>query len=427
LTDAKVRALSAAAEGKRYEVQDALMPGLIVRVTDKGTKSVMIKFRPPGSKNPVRRLIGVHGRVLIDPAREVARSWAEMVRNGRDPKDELARQKRSAATERENTFEHVANDWLTRHVSKLRQAHEFRRQVTRELIPAWGDRPVTEINRDDVVRLVEGIADRGAKYVAHAVYGTIRSLFSWAVMRGTYGLKFSPCEQPPRIRIAKLIGPRKSRQRALTDAEIRAYWLGANDLGYPSGAYLKLLLLTAQRRNEVSDARWSEFNFDKALWTIPAARFKTGREVLVPLSGAAVELLKSLPRFKSGDYVFSSSYGVRPINSFGYMKSTMLDKFMLMHLQAEACERGDDADGIVIPQWGLHDLRRTARSRMSKLRIPFEVAESCLGHVMRGIHGVYDVHDYLDEKRDAFERWAAHVRSVVEPPPSNVVPLRAAE
>jgi integrase len=184
----------------------------------------------------------------------------------------------------------------------------------------------------------------------------------------------------------------------LTDDELRAVWRAAGE--YPFGAFVKMLILTGQRRGEVAGMRWSEVNGD--LWTLPPERMKGDAAHEVPLSGMAVELLESLPHVGGGDYVFSTTAGQRPISGFSKNKRRL---------------RAGNG-------WTLHDLRRTVRTRLSGLGVPDLISELIIAHRRPELHAIYDLHTYREEKREALEKWAARLLSIVEPPPDNVVPLK---
>jgi integrase len=201
----------------------------------------------------------------------------------------------------------------------------------------------------------------------------------------------------------------------LTDDEIRAFWRATDRLGYPYGPLFRMLLLTGQRRTEVADARWPEFNFDAKLWTVPPERFKSNSTHIVPLTADVLGLLCALPRFKSGDYLFSASFGKAPSDDF-FRRKNQLDDLMLEEL------RKIDAKAK-LPPFVLHDLRRTMRTRLSSLRVPDTVAEMVIGHGRKGLQRVYDQHKFVDEMREALEAWNARLRAIVSPPPANVVPL----
>jgi integrase len=417
LTDLKVKALKPAPAGKRYDLMDAIVPGLGVRVTDKGQRTFVLVTRYPGSFSPTRRALGEYGKIGLEEARQKARHWHELISKGVDPAKEADRQRQAEAVKRENTFEAVAEEFLKRHVKGQRRGADVERDMRRELFPVWGTKPVTEISRRDVVQLVESIADRGATYQAHNVLGHVRTFFNWAINRGIYGLETSPCD---RLKPATLIGEREPRQRVLSDAEIAALWRVAGGLApdnqmlefYPFGPLYRLLLLTGQRKSEVAGARWREIDLEKRLWTVPAERFKSNASHLVPLSDSAMDLLRALPRFSAGDYLFSSSRGMKPVAGFAGAKERLDAKM------AEAL--GAAPDPFVV-----HDLRRTVRTHLSALRVAEPVAELVIGHARKGLARVYDQHRYLDEMREALDAWASRLRSIVDPPAANVVALTA--
>jgi integrase len=333
-----------------------------------------------------------------------------LLRQGIDPKAEEERQRRLTLRKQQTTFGAVAEDFIDRHVKGHRRAKGSEREIRKELIGQWGDRPIAAITREDVVALVDAITKRPAPYLAHIALGHARSLFNWAINRGAYGLETSPCD---RIKPAALIGAKEPRQRVLSDAEIAAVWRGSEKLGYPFGPLYQLLLLTGARKNEVAGARWGEFDLKKKVWTVPPERFKSNASHLVPLSDTAVATIEALPRFTRGDHLFTTTYGEKPINGFSNGKAR-LDNLVKVEL------------GAAPPSWVIHDLRRTVRTRLASLRISDLVAEMVIGHGRRGIQRVYDQHTYEDEMRDALQQWASRLRDIVTPAPANVVRLKKA-
>jgi integrase len=209
------------------------------------------------------------------------------------------------------------------------------------------------------------------------------------------------------LKAAEIIGKLRPRQRILADSELVALWGATAGLSYPAGPFVRMLLLSGQQLREVAEMTWREIDFDKRLWTIPAERMKADGPHVVPLSPAAIEILKSLPRWH-GDHVFSTTDGERPIANFSGIKEKV-DSFM---------------PGV--EPWRFHDLRRTMRTALSALRVPDIVAELCIGHTQKGLHKTYDQYSYLDEKRRALDAWASRVLAIVEPgEPTNVISLAA--
>jgi integrase len=206
----------------------------------------------------------------------------------------------------------------------------------------------------------------------------------------------------------------------LNDAELRAAWRAADKVGYPYGPLFKFLMLTGQRKSEVAEARWSEIDLAKKTWTIPAERMKAGAAHVVPLSDDAITVLRSLPRFDGGDYLFSVQFGKRPVAAFSAAKA-QFDAVMLKALR-------EDEPKAKLPDFVIHDIRRTVRTGLSAIpNISDLVRELVIAHTKPGLHKVYDQHAYLEEKRFALEAWAARLRGIVNPKARNVVELRAAQ
>jgi integrase len=280
--------------------------------------------------------------------------------------------------------------------------------------PLWGHRPITDISAGEVRAVVKRVADEGKIYQADNLFGYGRRLFNWAIDQQVYGLEASPCD---RLKPRSIVGERAPRTRILTDREIRAFWNAAGQLGYPYGPVYRLLLLTGQRRSEVGDARWSEFDLEARLWRIPASRMKAGATHLVPICADALELLNGLPRFE-GDHIFTTTGGVKPVNGFDTAKERV-DAFMLAELR-----RTDRK--ATLPDFVIHDVRRTVRTGLSAIPgISDLVRELVIGHAKPGLHKVYDQHAYVDEKRAALAAWEARLRSIVTPPLANVVQFSA--
>ncbi len=436
LSDKRIKSLKAAEPGKRFDVMDAIVPGLGVRVTDKGQRSFVLVARFPGSENPTRRTIAEYGVITLETARNTAREWHSLIAKGIDPKAALAGQRAAEQRRREHSFVAVAEAYF-QHISggkkPLRKAETMARMIRAEFVNdkkigdkirlGLGKRPIDSITPHDIRQVLKDAVARGSPYVAHNLLSYVRTLFNWARDDGSYGLETSPCD---RLKPSAVIGARAVRSRILNETEIAALWRAAGRMGYPYGPLFRLLLVTGQRKSEVAEARWSEFDLAKRLWIIPAERMKADAPHLVPLSDPAIEILEALPRFigpKTGDLLFSTSSGRKAVNGFSKGKAR-LDRIMLPILKAMARKRGDDTGRVTIPNFVLHDLRRTMRTRLSSLPVSTEVAELVIAHAKPGLRRVYDQYSYLDEKRSALDLWAAKLRDILTPPPSNVVKLR---
>jgi len=418
LTDRTLQALKPAGYRRQYDVWDQTTPGFGVRVGESGRKSFILVARFPEATHSTRRVIGEYPALSLAEAREEANRWRRMIKRGEDPREEQRQRELADQRRRENSFASVCEAYIEEiHYRKLRSAEEVERCMRREFIGRWGTRPIVEIKRAHVLRVLDETKNRGNASMAHHLLAYLRGFFNWAIERDAYGLETSPCD---RLRPERIIGKTKSRTRVLSDDELRALWRATERMGYPWGSFYRLLLLTGVRLREGSEARWREFDLERKVWAIPPERFKSDSTHVVPLSDDVVALLSELPRFKGGQFVFSSTHGAKPINHFSQLKDN-LDRRMHLTLRAMARDRK-----LELEHFTNHDIRRTVRTRLSSLRVSDTVAELVLGHARKGLQRVYDQHRYLDEMREALDLWARHLRDITTPAPANVVKLRTA-
>jgi integrase len=439
LTDKAIKkhlAKTRAQPGQRYTIWDAELPGFGVRVTDKHL-SYIFAGRFPGSKHWTRREIAAVDSISLAAARATARDWIALIQKGVDPAAEMQRLAQEQARKRADTFAAVAESYIAEKVigpnpdrPLMRKARVTTRIIRHIFISAWKERPVASIDRNDILQIIRQ-KKRLHPAEARSWLSTIKSLFSWALDQ-EYGLARSPCSD---IKPHAAIGERNPRDRALDDTEVRALWRAADQSAYPIGPIYKMLLFSGLRLNEVAKANWSEFDLVKRQWVIPAARMKgknTGSKKavshLVPLTPSMIDILDSLPRFNGGDLLFSTTHGRKPFWMGSKVKND-IDAKMLVELQRIAEQRGNDPQKIKLEEWVNHDIRRTVRTNLSVLKVKQEVAEAILAHKQGGIIGTYDVHKYVDEKREALEAWAVRLHEIVNPPQpepvgDNVVDLR---
>jgi len=410
LTDLFVERVKPPARG-RIEYFDAAFGGLALRITRNGHKSWSLHYRFGGR---LRRLtLGDARAIKPAQARREAASALERVRQGIDPSVEKKLHRLTSGSGGD-TIAALVEDYLQRHAlpnTAPATFQETKRTLKRDVIPKWGNLPVSAVTRAHTISLLDGIAADGAKVQANRTLARLRHLFNWAVERGR--LPASP--------IAGMRPPTKerARDRTLSEDELRWFWSACETIGWPFGPLAKLLLFTAQRRDEVGQLEWSEIDFDKKTWTIPRQRAKNDRAHEVHLSAAAIEILRTLPRV-SGWPVFTING--RPVSGFSQGKNR-LDAAMLA---AKRNELGDAAEAI--PHWILHDLRRTAATGMARLKTAPHVVDKVLNHVsgtIRGVGAVYNRFEYLDERRTALEEWGQYVCNLTAPTAANVVALAA--
>jgi integrase len=408
-------------KAKPYEVLDGA--GLYLTVRPSGAMSFNLRYRFGGQ--PRNLTIGPAAIGLAEGRRLATEARGEIAR-GNDP-CALKNERRAAAAAEElarkaparDSVAAIAERFIAKHVrpkTRPASAYEMERLLRVEIVPKLGNRRLAEVTRADVRQLVEDIADRGAPIVANRTLGLLRLLCNWA--RAQDIIAVSPCDglKPP--------APERSRDRVLTDDEIRLFWQACEVIGWPFGPLARMLLLTGQRRDEVGAMTWGEVDLASATWRLTGERVKNKREHAIPLSAPAMRLLASAPRISGAEgYVFTAS-GVEPIKGFSHMKNR-IDAAM----QAEA--RRDDPEATEIPHWTFHDLRRTCASGMAALRTPPHVIEAVLNHAsgaIKGVAAVYNRYKYDDEKRAALEAWGRRIELLATgEAASNVVPLRTAK
>jgi len=276
--------------------------------------------------------------------------------------------------------------FIDQHVSKNRSAAEISRVLRREVGAAWKQRSVHGITKRDVVELVSAVESRGAPAAANKLLKTIKTFFNWCVGRAI--LEKSPAHGIP------LPAANVTRDRILTDTELANVVRAARVMKTPYGSIVELLALTGQRREEVAGATWDEFDFDRAVWTIPSSRTKNAKSHIVHLSPSAISILLQIP--KKGPWVFTIT-GNKPFKQFS------------------ACKRDLDALSGV-NGWRLHDLRRTCVSGMARLGVAPHVADKLLNHqagTISGVAAVYQRHDFIAERKQAMLFWDKHLSNLM--------------
>lgn len=424
LTARALEALEPAANGKRYDVMDTVIPNLAVRVPPTGKNVYIFLGRFPGNPNPTRRKIGDVASMTLATARRIASEWQDMIASGLDPQFQAGGPTSDApsgkADEEEatpdspsvgdsgelTTFKEMADIFMRRHVRKegqksqipLRSADEIQRVLNSYILadlegnPRWRDRPFEKITRADVTGLLDTVEDNHGTAQADHVLAILSKMFNWHALRTD---DFSS----PIISGMRRGSPTLSkRKRILDDDEIRALWHCTRKPS-PFNVFIRLALLTAQRRAKVIEMKWEELAPNRD-WTITTESREKGNPLVLNLSPLAFEVINSLPRLDGNPFIFTGRGKGKRINGFSKPK-VALDEAMERHL------------GKPVPHWIIHDLRRTAKSSMMRAGVSREISERVLGHAIPGAEGVYDQYQYYDEKAAALRKLGTLISKII--------------
>jgi integrase len=373
---------------KRYAKPDPELRGHWIRVQPSGTKSFWTVARDPKQKQ-IWTFVGPCDAMTIEEARAKARGILNRMRAGLP-----------AIEAKGETFDTVIAEWRKRYVEgkKLRTGDKMLSLINRHISTELRSRVFTEIHREDITALLDRVEDENGAPVADKVLTVIGSIMSWYAIRHRDYV-------PPLVKGMRRTDPKKKeRDRALDDDELRRVWDVAGQ-SRTYGALIRMLLLTAQRLDKVLTMRWEDVDAD-GVWTIPTAEREKGNIGKVRLPADARAILETLPRFDSNPYVFAGR-GQRHMSVSGMFKAKFDAKL--------------PSD---MPNWRLHDLRRTARSLMSRAGVSSEHAERVMGHAIGGVEGIYDRHAYADEKAEALNKLAALIDSIVHPLSADVLPMK---
>jgi integrase len=381
----------------QVDYSDKSTRGFMLRVSSTGAASwqFLMRLRTDTNKKLRRFTIGKAGPggMSLEDARAEARRLRAIIKAKEDPKEisdaaEQRRQKQEAMT-----VERVVEQYIERKLAKLRSRNESERMIRLDILPRWRLIPVHEIKRSHFVEMRDQIGARGP-VIANRTVALAAAILHWWAGRSPDEAYREP------VLPDDFWFPEKGRERTLSDDELRKLW-SLWEQEPLLGPLCQLILLTAQRPGNTQEMQWREIDEANALWIIPAGKFKTDTEQVVPLSAAAMAIVKRQKRHTRGDFVLSTT-GVHPYTGYPHRKVPL-----------------DKRAGIAA--YTLHDLRRTARSLMSRPLdeegdgILPDIAERVLGHAVGGVRGIYDRHTYSKEKRRAVNHLAAAVAKILAP------------
>lgn len=394
LTDRQVRDL--ARKSRRYIISDPVQPGMYVRVPPRGPAVFAAVARDPAGRQ-IWATIGGADVLGIEQARDRAREVIRRIREGKP-----AFEPTPVAPD---AFKSVAEGWLVRHVAanQLRSKGEIERCLTKYVYPVWKDRPFTELRRGDVTALLDRIEDAHGARQADLVLAIIRKVMRWHQTRvDDYVAPIVPG-------MKRANSADRKGKRILGDDEIRALWVCTGEMG-TYGAILRTALLTGQRRAKIATLRWDDLVGGE--WRIRTERREKSNAGMLRLPQIVLDIIAAQPRMARNPHVFPAAVGPGPFNSFSQRKE---------ELDARLRDKLPD-----MAPWVVHDLRRSARSLLSRAGVSSDHAERVLGHAIQGVEAVYDRHHYHGEKGTALQRLADLIQQIVsDTPAGNVVSLRA--
>ena len=393
LTEDAISDLVCPPGAKDRMVFDDALPGLAVRITPKG-KSFLVQYTKGGVRRRVA--IGRWGAVTLAAARKAAKGIIGEVASGKDVAKERAEeraQRVKEAAEAKLTLDELLKKWERLALTNRRES--YRREALRSLraaFPSQLGEPAVSLRRETVVEVLDAISEAGRTASAARLLAYGRASYNWARKRGDIAVNpFADLPAPDTV---------AARDRYLSESEVAVVWKAASAMPWPFGPIFTLLLLTAQRREEVIGMRWTELSPDRLIWTIPKERAKNGRAHLVHLAPAAVAIIKALPRLSKSDLVFTTT-GRTAVSGVSKAKD---------RLEAAAVKlwKGEGA----MPPWRLHDFRRTAVTWLAGQGVPPHVCDRLLNHVtgaIQGVAAIYQKQEFLPERKAALEKWAEHV------------------
>lgn len=392
---------------RRQEIPDSICTGLYFVIQPTGKKGWQVRYRHAGVHR--RMSLGSYPVLSLADARQRARTALAATSEGRDPAAEVKAAKATKPEDDRDKIKTLIALYDKRHLSKLKSGTLVRRELDRFVVATWGERNVGSISKRDVIDLLDGISDSGRTVTANRIRAYLNTFLNWAVERDILSANPALGVKP----VAKEV----SRDRVLTDEEIRWFWQACEAEGFTWGPLGKALLLTGQRLNEMAQITRGEIRGDT--WHLAASRTKNARAHDVPLSNAVRDVLGAVERVDGpAGYLFTTT-GNSPVS--GFFKARAQLARAMERIAAE--DRGEPVD---IPRWTFHDLRRTCATGLARLGVAVRVTEAVLNHVSgsaAGIVGVYQRHDYADEKRQALEAWGALVMHLVNGAGGNVVRL----
>ena len=401
LTVKKVEALIRAGGDKTKRYGDG--GGLYLVVPHSGYPSWMLRF----TSNKKRRemTLGKVSDISLRDARLLAAEKMKQVREGFDP---LIQRKR-AEQEKIKTVNDLFSDWYPSLEKRLKHPNIPKRVFLKDIAPHIGDIPLEQVNARDIRTTINAITAAGKPAIANDALNYCKQLFN-------HGMKLDLMQGNPAsaFTVRDAGGVEKSRDRALTTEELKQFFNTAkqNPMSFTRDNYLAcaLLVCLGVRKSELCEAKWEEFDLEKAVWELPKERSKTNVALTIPLATPVLEWLEELKvRSLGSEYVFPS----RRSSKNPHMGPDTLNRAITKLFGHEPGKKKQPPNLMGdMPHFTVHDLRRTCRTLLAQQGTPGHVAERCLNHKLKGVEGIYDRHDYFEERREALGKLAMQMSNL---------------
>jgi integrase len=378
-------------------------------VKSKARPAFYAGMRHPRTKKWTEKHLGDYPDISVARGREKAREVIAAWLDGRP-----------LPTPGGETFADVLALYVETCLLAKRSSSEIEQKLTGEVVPVFGSWRLIDIRHEDIVSLLDEIAGRAARnrtgskiktggpHAAQKVYAYLRPLFAWAVHKRIGRLTVNPMAGVSIKLVLQGKVFNRTHDHLISDADLRTIWMAAKAVRYPFGPLVRLLLMSGARLNEIACLHRREIAATEII--IPADRRKAGETLTIPITRQIRELLDELPDFGADTFLFSTTHGRKPVSGFSKFK---------MRFDHAVVEVG------AVAGWQLHDLRRVCRTGLSRVGTETLIAELVIGHKRSGIEPVYDRFTFENRKRAALEAWQDLLAGIVDPPPPNVVSLRA--
>ena len=408
MNDAQIKAKLKAGSPGKFTVDR----GLYFRVTAEGSGFWILRYTIHGKRREFT--LGRYGRPpegmpLADAKLAAAQARAEL-KNGVDP---IAERKRSGLTKIKTTDD-VAADWLADCNKRLENPHIPERIYRKDIKPKIGELAIGRVEARDILSIIRSINDDGRPTIANDALSYCKQIFNHAIKLGV--VSTNPA-LPFTVRDAG--GEEKSRERILTLEEIETAFEVFRDnssvMTRENYLALAILLIMGVRKGELVAAKWDEFDFEQQTWALAPGRTKTSSGIVMPIPGPVIPWLKELAiRANGSEYVFPAR---RASKRRAYISDDTLNHALAKLFGKKVDSKKKPLPNLLgeagIEHFVVHDLRRTCRSLLAQSGIPSHIAERCLNHKLRGVEGIYDRYDYLDERRDALSIIADQIAPLV--------------